>query len=231
MRRCWRMRNIVSVCRRLPHKNLCEEWNRRVEGSPLRVGATICGSQASVQRGFDHAGDTKNVGARFGGGSLELLSTFASQLPCVEHPSMFVLQPSFILQHLIRTHHVPYTPVQQVDDPNISCVPEASTPFPPPLPPQLPIVMLLHINKMAPKCLGRPTQTCLPLQCPNASPLMQGSLGRATQTLLLLSLPLTSMSVKGTQACQMLKARKGLVILLFLAKSMNPCIMHMRRLG
>ena len=60
--------------------------------------------------------------------------------PAQSIPQQHVPQASFSFQHMMRPHHVPYAPVQQVDDPTIWGVSGSSSPLgPPPLRP--PIVM------------------------------------------------------------------------------------------
>ena len=80
----------------------------------------------------------------------------AQALP--QHP---VSKQSFRFHHMVRPHHVPYPPVQQVDDPNLWRVPGSSRPLiPPPL--HLPLQVDPLTSRMNPTCLGRLTQTWPP---------------------------------------------------------------------
>jgi hypothetical protein len=79
-----------------------------------------------------------------------------------QHP---VSQGSFSFQHMMRPPHVPYAPVQQVDDPNIWRVSGASSPLgPPPLRP--PIVMAPPHQPDDPRMFGstdpNPPSTVVP---------------------------------------------------------------------
>lgn len=62
----------------------------RVEGYALRSRVIVGHGPTKIERGFDHASDTKHVGARPSGGFIEFIPLVASWAPCAKHPAIAV---------------------------------------------------------------------------------------------------------------------------------------------